>query len=240
MTTRTTVTPAPTTRDRVLRAAADLLTAGGREAVSTRAVSSAAGIQAPTLYRLFGDKEGLLDAVAAYGFAEYLVDKHALSETDDPVADLRRGWDLHVEFGLSRPAFYVLMYGEARPGDMSAAGREAGALLRRIIARVAAAGRLRMSVERAAQLVHATGMGVVLSTIATPPAERDPELSTVARENVLRAITTDSGPMRLSTGIAGQAAALRELLSHDDSPTLTAAERTLLAEWLNRLADATG
>jgi hypothetical protein len=45
--------------------------------------------------------------------------------------------------------------------------------------------------------------------------------------------------MQAATGIAGQAAALRELLSRDDSPALTAAERRLLAEWLNRLADAT-
>jgi AcrR family transcriptional regulator len=81
---------ASTTRERVLRAAADLLAEGGRDAVSTRAVSAAAGVQAPTLYRLFGDKEGLLQAVAAHGFAEYLSDKHALAETDDPIDDSRR------------------------------------------------------------------------------------------------------------------------------------------------------
>ena len=45
--------------------------------------------------------------------------------------------------------------------------------LHRLIARVAAAGQLRMSVERAVQLVHATAVGVVLSLLATPPAERD-------------------------------------------------------------------
>ena len=40
---------AETTRGRILDAAASLLTAGGREAVSTRAVSAAAGVQAPTI-----------------------------------------------------------------------------------------------------------------------------------------------------------------------------------------------
>ena len=61
-----------TTRERIVEAAAQLLATGGREAVSTRAVSAAAGVQAPTIYRLFGDKQGLLDAVASRGFADYL------------------------------------------------------------------------------------------------------------------------------------------------------------------------
>jgi AcrR family transcriptional regulator len=228
-----------TTRERILRAAADLLARGGREAVSTRAVSAAAGVQAPTLYRLFGDKDGLLDAVAAFGFEQYLKDKHALGETDDPVEDLRRGWDLHVEFGLSRPEFYVLMYGEARPGAGSAAGRDA-AILRRMVARVAAAGRLTMSVERAARLAHATGVGVVLSLIATPPAERDLGLSALAREMVLRTIVTDVAPSTAEgVGLPSRAVALREAMRDHGAEALTATERALLAEWLDRIADAT-
>jgi AcrR family transcriptional regulator len=43
--------------------------------VTTRAVAEAAGVQAPTIYRLFGDENGLLDAVAEHGFASYLEDK---------------------------------------------------------------------------------------------------------------------------------------------------------------------
>jgi AcrR family transcriptional regulator len=37
--------------------------------VSTRAVSAAARVQAPTICRIFGDKRGLLDAVARYCFS---------------------------------------------------------------------------------------------------------------------------------------------------------------------------
>lgn len=229
------------TRSRILRAAAGLLEREGRDAVSTRAVSAAAGVQAPTLYRLFGDMNGLLDAVAAYGFEQYLSDKRAMGETDDPVADLRRGWDLHVEFGLSRPAFYVLMYGNGRLAGGSAAGRDATAILHRLIGRVAAAGRLTMSVERAARLAHATGVGVVLTLIATPEAERDRSLSDLARDSVLRTLVTDAGPAP-DAGVpplAGRAAALREALRTDDdgAGSLTAAERALLEQWLDRLAE---
>lgn len=228
------------TRERVLRAAADLLTREGRDALSTRAVSAAAGVQAPTLYRLFGDKDGLLDAVASYGFQRYLASKHALGETDDPVDDLRRGWDLHVEFGLSQPAFYVLMYGEPSFAEGSQAGREAAAVLRRLIGRIAAAGRLRMSVERAAQLVHGTGMGLILSLIATPPAERDLELIRLARENVIAAITTETADTAADHPTAGDpvshAVALRQAVRDGGIDALSDAERTLLAEWLDRIA----
>lgn len=226
-----------TTRDRVLRAAAELLAQGGREAVSTRAVSAAAGVQAPTLYRLFGDKEGLLDAVVAHGFAEYLVRKHALGESEDPVEDLRRGWDLHVEFGLAHPAHYLLMFGEPRPGDPPPAAQESAEKLRLMVTRVAAAGRLRIGVERAANLVHATCVGVVLSLIGTPEAERDPELSALARETVLRAVTTVGRPV-VEVDVATRAVALRASLQKHPVRTLSPAEHTLLSEWLDRVADA--
>ncbi|MET8851063.1 TetR/AcrR family transcriptional regulator [Amycolatopsis sp. NPDC004625] len=223
------------TRERILQAAATLLAAEGRDGLSTRAVSAAAGVQPPALYRLFGDKDGLLDAVAAYGFDEYLKSKRTLGSTGDAVEDLRRGWDLHIEFGLSRPEFYVLMYGDARPGCTSPAGREAESMLHAIIERVAATGRLRVSVDRAARLVHATGMGVVLSLIATPLADRDPEFSTTARETVLTRILTGGGEPA-GSDLPERAIALRAGL--EGASVLTAAERVLMAEWLDRIADA--
>lgn len=223
------------TRERILEAAAALLAAEGRDGLSTRAVSAAAGVQPPALYRLFGDKDGLLDAVAAYGFDEYLTSKRELGSTGDAVEDLRRGWDLHVEFGLARPEFYVLMYGDARPGRTSPAAREAEAMLRTIVSRVAEAGRLRVSVERAARLVHATGMGVVLNLIATPAGERDPELSATARETVLSRILTGAEEPA-GSDLPERAIALRAGL--DGAAVLTAAERVLLTEWLDRIADA--
>jgi AcrR family transcriptional regulator len=233
-----------TTRDRLVQAAADLLSDGGRDAVSTRAVSAAAGVQAPTLYRLFGDKDGLLDAVAAYGFEQYVAGKQALGETADPVEDLRRGWDLHIEFGLSQPAFYVLMYGEVRPGKISPAAQDAAGILRGMVARVAASGRLRMSVERAAQLVGATGRGVVMELISTPPEERDLDLSAIVRENTLQAIVTPIRPdlvfpaYQAVVDLPSRAVALRAALEQQPATVLTKAERGVLAEWLDRIADA--
>ena len=220
------------TRERLVKAAADLLIEGGKEAVSTRAVASAAGVQAPTLYRLFGDKDGLLDAVAAHGFSDYLATKHAMGASDDPVDDLRRGWELHIGFGLARPAFYLLMYGEPRKRE---ARLEADAMLREIISRIAAAGRLTVPVEQAAQFVHAAGMGVVLALIATPEQERDLGLITFSREQVIRAITSEASPDGASD-IPSRAIALKVALEEEPPLMLSPAERALLAEWLDRVA----
>lgn len=226
------------TRGRIVRAAADLLTEGGREAVSTRAVAAAAGVQAPTIYRQFGDMRGLLDAVASHGFSEYLRSKVAREREEDPVEDLRRGWNLHVEFGLANPALYTLMYGDPRPGATPTAALEAEKILHGLVQRVAEAGRLRISVERSAQMIHAAGRGVTLTLIGTEPGDRDPELSDTTREAIFAAITTDEtggapagedGPGRA----VSRAVALKAVLPEAEVK-LTAGERVVLSEWLDR------
>jgi AcrR family transcriptional regulator len=224
-----------TTRERIIEAAAQLLATGGREAVSTRAVSAAAGVQAPTIYRIFGDKKGLLDAVASGGFADYLRTKTTREHHPDPVEDLRRGFDLHVEFGLANPALYALIYGDPRPGTESPVEREAAAVLAGLIRRIAEVGRLRVSEERAAHLVHSASRGITLTLIGLPPERRDPTLAESAREAVLAAVTTDpSSHASAGIGPVWAAVALRAALSQ--LVVLTPAERGLLQEWLDRVA----
>lgn len=224
------------TRQRIVEAAARLLEEGGREAVSTRAVSAAAGVQAPTIYRIFGDKRGLLDAVASHSLAAYLQSKINRPRHPDPVEDLRDGWNRHVEFGLTNPAFYTLIYGEPRP-DRPAAQKESEALLAEIIGRIAEAGRLRLSEERAANLVHSVGVGVTFTLIGMPPERRDLTLAEIARESVIAAITTDPpAENRADDDTVAPAIALRAVLPRLE--VLTSAERGLLREWLDRVADA--
>ncbi|TKA09501.1 TetR/AcrR family transcriptional regulator [Actinacidiphila oryziradicis] len=220
-------------RARIITAAARLLAESGREAVSTRAVSAAAGVQAPTIYRLFGDKQGLLDAVAAHGFAAYLNEKTDLTPSGDPVEDLRTGWDLNIGFGLANPALYALMYGEPRPDATPPAALAAAEVLAAHIHRIAEAGRLRVDEERAAQLVHAVGGGTALALIATPEDRRDLTVSDLAREAVIAAIITDA-PALAVPGPAGAAVTLRAVLPQTSA--LSANERSLLKEWLDRIA----
>ncbi|MEO3748187.1 TetR/AcrR family transcriptional regulator [Plantactinospora sp. B5E13] len=225
--------PAKGPRERIIEATATLLSEGGRDAVSTRTVCAAAHVQAPAIYRLFGDMQGLLDAAGSYGLASYLAGKTAIADSDDPVEDLRLGWDLHVEFGLAQPAFYTLIFGDVRPGHQSPAAEQAAAILAHRVNRIAQVGRLRVTEERAAQLVHSTGKGVTLTLIATPPAKRDLALSTIARESILAAITTDTVTAATSTDLLNAAVSLQAHL--DEATVLTDGERVLLGEWLHRI-----
>lgn len=221
------------TRTQIVAVTAELLAHGGRDAVTTRAVTAAAGVQAPTLYRLFGDKAGLLDAVAEHGFAAYLADKAPPDPAADPVEQLRVGWDRHVDFGLTHPALYSLMYADPRPGFTTPAAEAAFRILRTHVRHIAEAGRLRLGEEHAVQLVHASGSGTVLALLAMSEDRRDRTLSTVAREVCIAAITTDTPAVR-TPGPVGAAVALRAVLP--DATALTEAERGLLDDWLDRIA----
>lgn len=223
--------------ERVLEAAAGLLCSGGVEAVSTRAVASAAGVQPPTIYRQFGDKQGLLDAVTTRVLQDYLRDKRSAVLTDDPVQDFRDLWDLHVDFGLTHPDCYIIAYVQARPGRMSVLAGESLELLRELIARLGDHGLLRMSVKRAVELVHAAAVGYVLTQVRVPPERRDPELSAVTRENAIIAIAADDSRQPTPSDLPGRAVALREALRDNANGVLTGGEKAMMAEWLDRLAD---
>lgn len=224
-------------RDRIVSMAAGLLDAGGREAVSTRAVCTAAGVQAPTLYRLFGDKRGLLDAVAAHGFMTYMTSETTRERDADPVENLRAGWDLHIGFGLANPFLYSLIFGDPHPGAAPPAVVASAAMLAGLVREIATAGRLRLGEKRAAELLHAASCGTTLTLIAMPADRRDLTVSHLAREVFIAAITTEA-PASAAPGPASAAVALRALVPQVTA--LTGQERGLLLEWLDRIAETGG
>jgi AcrR family transcriptional regulator len=236
-------------RTRIVRAAAELLAAGGRKAATTRAVSAAAGVQPPAIYRQFGDMQGLLDVVARETLAVHVREQAILTSTSDPVEDLRRGWDLHIAFGLAHPDAFAMLYSSAPSVAASASTIHEGvAVLQGLVARIAEAGRLRVDVAHATVLIHAAGTGVTLTLAATPPEERDPRLSETMREAILTAITVPVSaeapnggpdPAPAAERVAVHAVALRALLTEAPG-VLSPAEQQLLSDWLDRLAAAAG
>lgn len=237
----------PNARARIVHAATDLLATGGRKAVTTRAVSAAAGVQPPTIYRHFGDMQGLLDVVARETLAVHVREQATLSATNDPVEDLRRGWDLHLTFGLAHPDAFALLYSAPSiPASVSAIN-EGVSVLQGLVARIAEAGRLRVDVAHATALIHAAGAGITLTLAATPPAERDPTLSETMREAILTAITVPASaeapnrvrdPEPVAERVAVHAISLQAMLN-DTHGALSPAERQLLSDWLDRLAAST-
>ena len=219
-------------RSRIVAAAAALIASGGRDAATTRSVAAAAGVQAPTIYRLFGDKNGLLEAVARHGLAAYVAQKAVREPHSDPAQELRDGWHLHVEFGLAHPGLFAIMAGDPRP--LSPAAAAGLAVLGRRVKNIALAGRLRVSEARAVGLVESAGLGTILTLLRQPEDQRDLGLSDTALEAVIAAITGESvGTTDSEPRIA--AAALRAAI--DQTNVLTDGERHLMDELLNRIAD---
>lgn len=230
------VSPEEATRGAVARivdAARALIAERGADAATTRAVAARAGVQPPAIYRSFGDKRGLLDAVASAVLAEFVASRVRQPPRADPVDDLRVGWDLHVAFGLKHPELFVLISADLRPDSpVMAAGKEQ---LRRRVRRLARAGRLVVSEARALAMLLAGGTGTVLTLLKMPEGARDLELSTITREAVLTAMTGEARVER-ARGPRGAAMGLRASL--EQTRALSDGERALLREWLDRIADA--
>ncbi|GAA4843578.1 TetR/AcrR family transcriptional regulator [Pseudonocardia benzenivorans] len=186
------MTEAPTLRLRMLRAAEQQLAASDDNDVSTRAVCEAVGVGQPALYRIFGDKAGLLAALVDHGFERYVERKRALETTDDPVADLRAGWDDHIAFALENPAVYRLMFSPTLTRRPEAPETIFG-LLSATLERCARAGVLRLPAPLAAQRILSANVGVALAVLVRPDLYSDPQLSTSVRDAVFAACLDEPG-----------------------------------------------
>ncbi|GAA2687240.1 MULTISPECIES: TetR/AcrR family transcriptional regulator [Actinosynnema] len=233
--------PEPSARTRLLDAAATLLAASTSGDVSTREVCEAAGVKPPTLYHHFGDKDGLLHAVVVDGFERYLASKRALPPTGDVITDFRRGWDRHVEFAITNPALYNVMYGRPLAGaEPTPAAARARADLAAMLQALHGTGRLRLPVDVAASTCEAAAVGVALHLVRTGGPLDDPA-ATVVREAVITALL---GPVRayadapVAPDLAATAARLRDALPDGPLATLRASETALLRDWLGDLAAA--
>jgi AcrR family transcriptional regulator len=229
-------------RSRIVDVAARLLQEQGPAAVTTRGVAGAAGVQAPAIYRLFGDKDGLLEAVAEHVMATYVSAKAAVvaaasAENVDPLADLRAGWDTQIEFGLANPALFRLLSDPDRM-VLSPAAQAGKRVLESRVHRVAVTGRLRVSERRAVDLIQAAGTGTIQTLLSTtPPPDRDPGLATSMYDAVLRQILTDAhdpAEDRVTAAVVTFRAVAPQL------DELSQAEQQLLVEWLDRVVTDRG
>jgi AcrR family transcriptional regulator len=206
------------TRDRLLAAAGELLAESPD--VSTRAVCDRAGVQAPTLYHHFGNKQGLLAAVVETRFTAHMTE---VALDDDPVVALRESWDHHIRFGVANPNHYALT-GTIIPA--------AEAVLTAGLNEIARRGRLRTAPETAARQLVAANVGATQSHLH---GTGDPGWSDHLRDTLIAAVVT--GTAQPTAGSARSALAVGLLAALDTDPVgFTPGERTLLREWLHRAA----
>ncbi|MFC5835856.1 TetR/AcrR family transcriptional regulator [Nonomuraea insulae] len=225
-------------RAAMTEAAVRQLATSANHEIATRAVCEAVGVSQPVLYRLFGDKHGLLDAVADHGYERYAAIKAAQEHTHDPVADLHAGWDGHMAFAKENPALYQLMF-TPRPWSHSTARDRVMDLLVAALTRCAAAGSLRVAPQTAAQLILSANVGTALDHISRPALFDDPTLSHRMRDAVFSHVLTETTAQNDADPVHTAALRLHAQLDLVGTEALEPAETALLRRWLERITQPT-
>lgn len=228
-------------KERLLKAAAELLADSAGGPVSTRAITELAGVTAPTLYHHFGDKNGLFDAVVAEGFEDYVARERDFAPTGSPLEDVRRMWDNHLHFGLEKPQLYLVMFGNVRPESRSARVAEAEGFMEELLEKAAVAGQLSVPPREAARSILAANVGVTLMLISEPAADRNFDLSTMTREAVISAVSSETelaaaGQSVGNSAVVVAAIALNAALESSNPEQLSSTELKMFLEWLHRIA----
>ena len=217
-------------RTSIVTAAAALLREGGARAVTTRAVADAAGVQAPTIYRLFGDKDGLIEAVAERVMADHVATKSVPPDDSDPLGSFRASWLRHIDFCLENPDLYAILNAPGRANSSPATALGAD-VLRRRIRNLARAGLLRVSEQRALDMFRSAATGAAMTLLGTPNESRDAALAEAMFETVAASIIVNSDPGAPGDDLAaivGFATLVPELSG------LSETERALLGDWVER------
>lgn len=115
------------TKERLVRAAADLLDKGGQGGVTLRAVAELVGVSHNAPYRHFKDRNALLAAVAELDLRELSRAFRRGQETEGPEGALRTATMALIAYAREHPARYRLLFSDP---DMASTGEsiEAAAL----------------------------------------------------------------------------------------------------------------
>lgn len=163
-------------RTRILDAARELFASEGVESVTMRRIADRIEYSPTAIYFHFRDKESLLAELCDYDFRNFAHGFTVIAQIPDPVARLRAAGRSYVQFGLTNPSHYRLMFMTPKPAndktDKSGMGNpeeDAYAFLKGIVHDLQAQGRLRddlTDVDLVAQTIWATIHGVVSLEIA--------------------------------------------------------------------------
>lgn len=186
-------------RAALLAAAEEELAERGMEGFSLRQVAKRAGVSHAAPAHHFGDVQGLLTALAAEGFRQFLAAQAAREAVAPPDAgeQLVAAGLGYVDFAIARPALFRLLWQSERPDFRDAdLGQAARAAFQHMVDQVAAAGG-RCTADEAAVWAMAHGLADLLAAgrleaMLTLPADR--------RETMIADILRRALPLTGTTG----------------------------------------
>jgi AcrR family transcriptional regulator len=98
-------------RRTVLDASLELIEAEGLAALSMREVARRAGVSHQAPYHHFGDREGILAALAADGFTQLHSDmQKAIASTKSRSKRIEAVGNAYIEFALKYPGYFKIMF----------------------------------------------------------------------------------------------------------------------------------
>lgn len=161
-------------REQILDAARELFAAYGFEAVTMRSIAARIGYTPTTIYLHFPDKNSLVRELCTQDFRTLAATLSALGAMADPIERLRRLGYAYLDFALTHPNHYRLMFMETFPEAPAGVAKgnpdeDAYALLRACVADAVAGGRVRpeyADVDLAAQLLWSMMHGLASLQIA--------------------------------------------------------------------------
>ena len=107
-------TPSAEIERAIVDAAERLLVAEGSDALTVRAIATAAGVAPMSVYNHLGGKNGVLDALLIRGF-DGLSASMADVSSDDPFEDLAEAGRRYRAFAREHPSHYALMFERSVP-----------------------------------------------------------------------------------------------------------------------------
>jgi len=160
------------TREKILDAAREMFAAEGVEAVTMREIAKRIEYTPTAIYHHFRDKQALIQELVETDFLAFSQAFQKTGRIADPVARLRAAGLAYVEFGLTHPSHYRVLFmtpelaatKETVLDRRAHPGETAYDFLRRTVAEGIAAGRYRSELkdpELVSQMMWASVHGLV-------------------------------------------------------------------------------
>ncbi|MEU0571644.1 TetR/AcrR family transcriptional regulator [Nonomuraea sp. NPDC005983] len=103
-------------RSKLLDVAVNLLVSEGPESLTMRRIATEAGYTTTVIYTMFGNREGLAEALYLEGFERFRRFLESVPQRRDPFEYLTALGPAYRQACLSEPGYYSLMFERAIPG----------------------------------------------------------------------------------------------------------------------------
>ncbi|GAA2890901.1 TetR/AcrR family transcriptional regulator [Nonomuraea rubra] len=103
-------------RSHLLDVAVNLLRTDGPDSLTMRRIAAEAGCTTTVIYTMFGNREGLAEALYLEGFERFRRFLEAVPQRRDPLEQLNALGPAYRQACLSEPGYYSLMFERAIPG----------------------------------------------------------------------------------------------------------------------------